>query len=262
MIHSIGNPKRYRTICYVFTLAAALVSGRTEAAISWNDVQWLTWSTALNPAASTGSAAGQQVFVNVTGTNGTNAGAGLTNFDVLGNSTFTMVTPTLGLGAPKGGTVVNYTISLASLTIPASDLIIGISNLDAINGRGSITVSATDSANQASNVNHWITEAQFKAQAGVPAAQALVTRSNLGNNMQLGSVVGPDNTSWGDSRGIFFGGLDADLATITLAHFYNHPTSSTTDSINLFIGIVPEPSAVLLSAIGAAACMTRRQRKY
>lgn len=261
MIHSYGKHKRYRTICFAFTLAAALVSGRTEAAISWNDVQWLTWSAALNPAASTGSAAGQQVFVSVTGTNGINAGVGVSNFDVLGNATFAMITPTLGLGAPKGGTVVNYTINLASLTIPTSDLIIGISNLDAINARGSITVSATNSANLASNVNNWITEAQFKQQAGVPAAQALVTRSNLGNNMQLGSVVGTDNTSWGDSRGIFFGGLDAGLSTITLAHFYSHPNATITDNISLYIGIVPEPSAVLLSVIGVAACMTRRQRR-
>lgn len=243
-------------------IALALVgnSSRSDAAITWAGVQWFSWNPAANPAASTGSAAGQQVFVNVTGTDAIHPGVGISNFDVNGNATYSLVTPGLGLGAPKGGSTVTYVINLASLSIPASSLVIGISNLDATNNRGSVTVSALDGGNQASDVNTWTTEAQFKAQSGLPSAQSLVTRSNLGNQMKLGSAMGTDNTSWGDSRGIFFTGLDADLASITLNHTYSHPTASVTDNIVLYIGVIPEPSSVMLSVFGLLGVVMRRRR--
>lgn len=235
-------------------------SSRSNAAITWSGVQWLLWTPGVNPVASTGSAAGQQVFVNVTGTDGMHPGAGISNFDVNGNATYLMSTPGLGLGAPKGGSTVTYVINLASLSIPASSLVIGISNLDATNNRGSIIVSGLNGSNQASHVNTWTTEAQFKAQTGLPSAQSLVTRTNLGNDMKLGSAMGSDNTSWGDSRGIFFAGLDADLESITLNHTYSHPTASVTDNIILYIGIIPEPSSVILSAVGILGLIMKRRR--
>jgi hypothetical protein len=236
------------------------ISSRSDAAITWSGVQWLSWNPATNPAASTGSAAGQQVFVNVTGTDGAHPGAGTSNFDVNGNATYSMSTPGLGLGAPKGGSTVTYVINLASLSIPASSLVIGISNLDATNNRGSIIVSGLNGSNQASDVNTWTTEAQFKAAAGLPSAQSLVTRTNLGNDMKLGSAMGSDNTSWGDSRGIFFAGLDPDLASITLNHTYSHSAASVSDNIILYIGIIPEPSSAILSAMGLIGFVMKRRR--
>jgi hypothetical protein len=223
-------------------------------------VQWFTWTAALNPAASTGAVSGQQIAVTVTGTNAANAGASSSNFDVQQNGSYSMHTPTLGLGAPKGGSAVSYTIDLSSLTIPSSGLVIGINNLDAFNSRGSITMSAVTDSNQASNVNGWTTEAQFKEQAGTPSAQSLVTRSTLGNSMLLGTAQGADNTSWGDSRGVFFTGLAADLKTITLSHYYSHTNASVSDNISLFIGVVPEPSSALLLSIGAVFLGVRRRR--
>jgi hypothetical protein len=232
-----------------------------SAAITWSSVQWFTWTPDASPPSATGTVAGQQVSVGVSGTNGTVPGAGSSNFDVQGNGTFTMNTPSIGLGRPKGGTTVTYTLDLSSLTIPVSSLVIGISNLDAINNRGSITVSALNSANQAANVNTWTTEAQFKDQAGTPASQALVVRSTLGNSMLLTTVQGSDNTSWGDSRGIFFTGLDDDLSSISFAHYYNHPNSTVTDNIGLYIGIVPEPSTTLFAAGACLVGLCRRSRK-
>lgn len=229
------------------------------AAVVWTSVQWFSWTGAVNPAASTGAVAGQQVSVTVTGSNAANAGAGTTNFDILQNGTYSMVTPNLGLGAPKGGTTVTYTIDLSALSIPSSGLVIGISNLDATNGRGSITVSAVNDSNQSVNVNGWTTEGQFKQQAGLPSAQSLVTRSTLGNAMLLGTAQGPDNTSWGDSRGIFFTGLAADLKTITLSHTYSHSNPTISDNINLYVGIVPEPSAAWLILAGATVALRRRR---
>jgi hypothetical protein len=241
-------------------LALVCAAPHSDAAVVWTSVQWFSWTPALNPAASTGALSGQQISVAVTGTNAANAGSGFSNFDVQQNGTYSMSTPTLGLGAPKGGTTVIYTIDLSALTMPSSGLVIGINNLDAFNSRGSITVSAVTDSNQPSNVNDWTTEAQFKQQSGTPSAQSLVTRSTLGNSMLLGTAQGPDNTSWGDSRGIFFTGLAADLKTITLSHYYSHPTPSVSDTISLYVGIVPESSAAFLALTGLSVLATRRRR--
>lgn len=240
-------------------LAVCMSASPAGAAVVWTSVQWFSWTGAVIPAASTGAVAGQQVSVTVTGTNAANTGPGTTNFDILQNGTYSMVTPNLGLGAPKGGSTVTYTIDLSALSIPSSGLVVGISNLDATNARGSITVSAVNDANQSVNVNDWTTEGQFKQQAGLPSAQSLVTRSTLGNAMLLGTAQGPDNTSWGDSRGIFFTGLAADLKTITLSHTYSHSNPTISDSINLYVGIVPEPSSALLILSGASIALRRRR---
>lgn len=242
-------------------IAACMGASHSEAALVWTSVQWFTWTGALNPAPSIGSAAGQQASVTVTGANAANAGPGTTNFDVLQNGTYSMSTPNLGLGAPKGNTTVTYTVDLSALSIPSSGLVIGISNLDATNSRGSITVSAVNDSNQPVNVNQWTTEGQFKQQAGLPSAQSLVTRSAVGNAMLLGTVQGPDNTSWGDSRGIFFTGLAPDLKTITLSHTYSHPNSTVSDNINLYVGIVPEPASAVLVLTGVSLAL-RRRRPY
>lgn len=256
-------PYHPKFVCMAWFSALALVFGISNggAAVVWNSVQWFSWTPALNPAASTGAVSGQQIAVTVTGTNAANAGSGTSNFDVQQNGTYSMPTPTLGLGAPKGGSTVTYTIDLSALTMPSSGLVIGINNLDAFEARGSITVSAVTDANQSSDVNSWATEAQFKQQAGTPSAQSLVTRSNLGNSMLLGTAQGVDNTSWGDSRGIFFTGLAADLKTITLSHYYSHSNPTVSDNIALYVGIVPEPSSALLGLLGASVLTTRRRRR-
>lgn len=256
------NAHRPKSVYIAWFSALAMVFGVSNAggAVVWTSVQWFSWTPALNPAASTGAVSGQQISVTVTGTNAANAGSGFSNFDVQQNGTYSMSTPTLGLGSPKGGSTVTYTIDLSALTMPSSGLVIGINNLDAFNGRGSITVSAVNDANQSSDVNGWITEAQFKQQAGTPSAQSLVTRSNLGNSMLLGTAQGVDNSSWGDSRGIFFTGLTADLKTITLSHYYSHSNATVSDNIALYVGIVPEPSFALLGLIGASVLVNRRRR--
>lgn len=240
--------------------AFALLVHPTNAAVVWSSVQWFTWTAASNPAPSVGAVSGQQIAVTVTGTNAANAGVSSLNFDVQQNGSYSMSTPALGLGAPKSGSTVTYTIDLSALAIPSSGLVIGINNLDAFNSRGSITVSAVTDSNQAANVNGWITEAQFKEQAGTPSAQSLVTRSTLGNSMLLGTAQGSDNTSWGDSRGIFLTGLATDLKTITMSHYYSHSNASVSDNIGLFIGIVPEPSSTLFGLVGAFVLATRRRR--
>jgi hypothetical protein len=250
---------RFQILTALLAMAACVI--RADAAITWSSVQWFTWTPISSPLSATGTVAGQQVSVALSGTNSALPGAGSSNFDVQGNGTFSMNTPSVGLGRPKGGTTVTYTLDLSSLTIPVSSLVIGIANLDAINNRGSITVSALDSASQASNVNTWNTEAQFKDQTGTPASQALVVRSTLGNSMLLTTVQGSDNTSWGDSRGIFFTGLDDDLSSISFAHYYNHPNSTITDNIGFYIGIVPEPSPALLVAGACIAGLSRRSRR-
>lgn len=248
-------------LIFGFGLILAFEPPSAEGAVVWSSVQWFSWTGAINPAASTGTAAGQQLFVTVTGTHAANAGSGSSNFDSQQNGSYSMVTPSLGLGAPKAGTTVTYTVDLSALSIPSSHLVLGIANLDAVNSRGSLTVSAVNDLNQVSNVNGWTTEAQFKQQAGLPSAQALVTRSVLGNSMLLGSAQGPDNTSWGDSRGIFFTGLAADLKTITLSHTYSHTNATISDSITLHVGIVPEPSSLLLTVAGGLPLIFRRRRR-
>jgi hypothetical protein len=235
-------------------------SASAEAAVVWSEVQWFTWNAAINPGASVGSVGLQQVSVTVAGTHASNAGSSTSKFDSALNGTYAMTTPGLGLGSPKAGTIVTYTLNLASLTIPSSSLVVGIANLDATNSRGSLTVSGVDDLNQVSNVNTWTTEAQFKAQAGIPSAQSLVVRTVQGNNMRLGTAQGPDNTSWGDSRGIFFTGLDPDLKTISFAHQYNHPNATVSDNIGLYVGIIPEPSACILLSGGALVVLRRGRR--
>lgn len=232
------------------------------AAIQWAEVSWFSWTANPNPGASTGAVLGQSISLTLSGANATNAGASSSNFDMTAVSGYESTVPGLGLGAPKGGTVVTYTLDLSALTIPASNLVFGIANLDAINGRGSLTVSALDDLNQAVNVNAWETAGQFKQQAGVPSAQALVTLNPVGNAVQLGSVQAGDNTSWGDSRGIFFSALQADLKSIAFSHYYNHPTPSVSDNISLYVGVIPEPAHTAWAAglVGLAALARRRRR--
>lgn len=243
-------------------LPALLLAAGAQAQVNWSTVQWFTWTPALNPAANLGTSTYGNASVTVTGTHAANAGTGTANFDVLGNGSYTMATATLGLGAPRANSIATYTIDLSAFNIPTSNLIIAIANLDATNGRGSITVSATDSGSPL-DVNTWTTEAQFKQQAGLQSAQSLVTRAPLGNNMLLGTVQAGDNTSWGDSRGIFFSNLQGSIDMITLAHQYNHSNPTVSDNITLSIGVIPEPASAAVAAGATAlalALVTRRRR--
>lgn len=244
-------------------LASTVLAANARAAISeWSQVQWLTWTPAGSLAA-VGSDGGNQVSVNVAGANGIVNGTGTSFFDAAGNSSFSMATPTLGLGAPRNNGTTFYTFDFSSVNAPISTLVFGLSNLDAINGRGSILLSALDTLDDPININLWTVEAQFKEQAGSPAAQALVTLNSVNTfNVRLGSVQAGDNTAWGDSRGIFFTGLPDSLETLTLAHSYNHSNAAVSDSISFYIGVIPEPFAAF--PVGAAAlsfvCLRRRQR--
>lgn len=253
-------PMNHRSSSVPLAGLVAITLSSADAAVTWSTVQWFSWSTAILPSASTGSLSGEHVYVTSGGANANAPASGTSSFSVTGAETFTMNTPTLGLGAPKAGTTVTYTLDLSALTIPLSDIVFGISNLDATNSRGSITVTAVNDLNQPLNVNSWTTEAQFKSTQGLPSAQSLVTRSAVGNSMLLGTVQGGDNTSWGDSRGIFLSGLATDTKTVTFAHYYNHPNATVSDNITFFIGVVPEPSTACL-AVAGAFCMTFHRRR-
>lgn len=230
-------------LLYISSLALLLLSPlSSNAVVDFDSVKWFTWSPVANPGASIGSADGQSASVTVTGTHAADAGAATANFDTEEDESYSLAVPYLGLGAPRNDTSVTYTIDLSSLTIPTSNLVIGFFGLDAVNNRGSLTVSAQDDLSQASNVNTWTTAGQFKLEPGAPFAQALVTRTAVSNSMVLGSTQGADNSAWGDSRGIFFSDLAPNLSSISVTHQYGHPNPSISDNIGLYIGVVPEPS--------------------
>ncbi len=243
-------------------LAAGLLAASAQGTISdWSQVQWLSWTPSTATTA-VGSLGGSQVSASVSGTNSIISGAGTSFFDVQGNATFSMATPTLGLGNPRANGVTFYTFNFTGLNVPVSSLVLGFTNLDAFNGRGSITLSAVDTLSAAVNVNLWTVEAQFKEQAGLPSAQALVTLAPVNtNNVRFGSMQAVDNTSWGDSRGIFLTGLPDNLASLTLAHQYNHPNPTVSDSIGFYVGVVPEPSSALACGGAVLALLALRRRK-
>lgn len=256
------SPLRYsRTSISLALLFLAPLSA--SAVVNFTEVQWMTWSPVANPGASTGTVNGQSVSVTITGTHAADAGGNTSNFDLLGDQSYTMAAPYLGVGAPRNNTTVTYTIDLSSLTVSTSDLIVGIADLDAINGRGSLTVSALDDLVQASNVNTWTTAGQFKQQAGLPDAQALVTRAASGNDMVLGSTQAADNTAWGDSRGAFFADLASGLSSITIIHEYGHPNPAVSDSMAIYVGLVPEPSTwgLLFAAAGLLFVVQARKTR-
>lgn len=253
--------KTFIPACVVSLL---LVSGtQIYGAVDFYNVEWVSWTGAINPAPATGTSSYGTISVNVTGTHLANPAASSSVFSTTGGATFDLAAPNLGLGAPRANSITTYTIDLGAYSGSTSRLLLGISNLDATNGRGSLTVSAFNSANVPFNANLWATEAQFKELAGTPSAQSLVTRNELGDSLRLGSVQAPDNTAWGDSRAIFFSGLPEGVDTVVLQHRYNHPTPSVSDNISLYVAVIPEPAtAGTFAAAGtlALAIGTRRRR--